>query len=508
MATKKNSKSPKVMPAKSPSVAQIKKTLDKMDVKNASGMANLLHTLVNNGLSDALLGQGFNPNIYGSSQLSQTDTLFKNNRWYLISNFRQLLSEIYVEHGLIQTVVDVPVDDGLRGGVKIKSKQLSEEQIDELTIAIDREGILTIVGQALKWTRLYGGGGVLMITDQDPLKPFDIKRVTKDSPIAFRAVDMWELFYNIQNIEGYNPALQVTDFDFYDYYGERVHVSYVMKMKGLTPPSYIRPQLRGWGFSIVESVVRSINQYLKNTDLTFEVLDEFKLDIFKIKNLTTSMLSADGMNNVRKRAQLANLEKNYHNSLTMDSEDDYVQKQLSFAGLAETMKEIRMQVASDLRMPLTKIFGISAAGFSSGEDDIENYNAMVESQVRQKAKYDILRILEVKCQQLFDFVPTDLSIEFEAMRMLSAEQEENCKTQEFSRVLQARQTGEIDSIEFRQCVNKASLLPIQLDITKAELVDDDDDAVEDDELSSVSVKKDDRNRKSGLKAKEAKQPRT
>lgn len=491
---------------KSPAIDFASK-VNKLDLKNAGDVAGLLQQLVNNGLSDALLGQGFNPNIYGSSQLSQTDTLFKNNRWYLISNFRQLLSEIYVEHGLIQTVVDVPVDDGLRGGVKVKSKQLNEAQVNELMIAIDREAILpNVIGQALKWNRLYGGAGVLMITDQDPLEPFDIKLVKKDTPIAFRAVDMWELFYNIQNIEGYNPALQTTDFDYYDYYGERIHASYVMKMKGLVPPSYIRPQLRGWGFSVVESVVRSINQYLKNTDLTFEVLDEFKLDIYKIKNLTTSLLSNEGQQNVRRRTQLANLEKNYHNSITMDADDDYVQKQLSFSGLAEVMKEIRMQVASDLRMPLTKIFGISAAGFNSGEDDIENYNAMVESQVRQKAKYDILRILEVKCQQLFEFVPTDLEVEFEAMRMLSAEQEENCKTQQFNRVIQARQAGEIDSKEFRQAVNKDSLLPIQLDITKAELVDDDDDAVEDDEVNpKVKGAVDDRDKKSALKPKSAKE---
>lgn len=486
--------------------AQLISKVKQLDIKNASDVAGLLQRMVNNGMSDAILGQGFNPNIYGSSQLSQTDTLFKNNRWYLISNFRQLLSEIYVEHGLIQTVVDVPVDDGMRGGIKIKSKQLSEEQTTQLMIAMDREALLTdVVGQAIKWNRLYGGAGVLMITDQDPMVPFDINKVTKDSLIAFRAVDMWEMFGDLQNLDGYSPFLQESDFDFYNYYGERIHASYFMKMKGLTPPSYIRPQLRGWGFSIVESVVRSINQYLKNTDLTFEVLDEFKLDIFKIKNLTTSLLSAEGEQNVRRRTQLANLEKNYHNSLTMDADDDYIQKQLSFAGLAEVMKEIRMQVASDLRMPLTKIFGISAAGFSSGEDDIENYNAMVESQVRQKAKYDILRILEIKSKQLFDFVPTDLEVEFEPLRILSAVQEEECKNHEFNRVLAARTAGEIDSAEFKQCVNKASLLPIQLDITTADLVDDEDDAVEDENINKAAAKVSGGASKSSLNPKDARE---
>jgi hypothetical protein len=61
-----------------------------------------------------------------------------------------------------------------------------------------------------------------------------------------------------------------------------------------------------------------------------------------------------------------------------------------------------------MRMPLTKLFGISAAGFNSGEDDIEVYNAMIESEIRGKLKYDLLRMVEIKCQKLFSMVPDDI----------------------------------------------------------------------------------------------------
>src|SRR3954471_18346943 len=157
-----------------------------------------------------------------------------------------------------------------------------------------------------------------------------------------------------------------------------------MRLKGLTAPSFVRPRLRGWGFSVVETLVRSINQYLKATDLGFEVLDEFKLDVFKIKNLVNTLLSPNGAEKIQKRIQLANWQKNYQNALVMDSEDDFDHKQLSFSGLAEVQDGIGKQVAADLRMPITNLFGQSAAGFNSAEDDIEVYNAMVESQVRNK----------------------------------------------------------------------------------------------------------------------------
>lgn len=427
-----------------------------------------------NGLGEAIGFQdwGFS-DVPCGAQLSQVDTLFKNNRWYLVSNMRQLLSELFVEHGLIQAIVCVPVDDALRGGVELSSKQLDEDQIKEVQISLDRDDDLTSVGWAAKWNRLFGGAGILIMTDQDPQQPLDLQAITEDSPLEFRAVDMWELFWDKQNTEGYDPEIQSQNFEFYNYYAKQLHKSRVMRLKGLIAPSFIRPRLRGWGFSVVEHLVRSLNQYLKSNNLSFEVLDEFKLDVFKVKNLTDTLLSPDGDAQVSKRVRMANWQKNYQNALVMDSEDDYDHKQLSFAGIADMMKEIRMQIASDMRMPLTKLFGISAAGFNSGEDDIEVYNSMVESEVRNKIKYDILRVIEIKCQKIFGFIPDDLEIKFKPLRVLNGEQEENVKTQKFNRLLQAKTAGEVTTFEFREACNRDNLLSIQLDTAGDELNPDD-----------------------------------
>lgn len=431
-----------------------------------------VQTKLENGLADAIgIGGGTNANGFPFNQgtpftptIEGAATLFENLRWYFISNDRQLLCQSYVELGLVQTIVEVPVDDGLRGGVVIKSKQLEETQIEELKNSMDRDDDLTTVGEAAKWNRLFGGAGILILTDQDPEEPLDMDAIDSNTPLEFRAADMWELFWDYQNTEGYDPTIQSEDFEYYSYYGEKVHKSRVMRLKGLKAPAFLRPRLRGWGFSVVEALIRSINQYLKATDLAFEVLDEFKVDIFKIKNLVTSLMSPQGEEAIKRRVQLANWQKNYQNALTMDSEDDWDHKQLSFAGLGEAMKEIRMQVAADMRMPISKLFGISATGFNSGEDDIEVYNAMVESQVRNKLKLDILKIIEIKCKKLFGFIPDDLSIAFEPLRVMSSEQEEVVKTSKFTRLLQAKQAGEINSKEFREGCNKSKVFDISLDL--------------------------------------------
>lgn len=438
--------------------------------------------VVQNGLGEAVGFGQFNPfnmptgsGFPGTEQVSNTNTLFKNLRWYLVSNFRQLLSELYIEIGLVQTIVDLPVDDALRGGIEIKSKQLDEEQIKELQISMDRDDDINTVGQAAKWNRLFGGAGIVILTDQDPEEPLEIDRLEKGDPLSIRAVDLWELFWDKQNTEGYDPSIQSQDFEYYDYYGENIHKTRVMRMKGLEAPSFIRPRLRGWGFSVVEILVRSINQYLKGTDLGFEVLDEFKLDVYKIKNLVNTLMSPNGQQQVRQRVQLANWQKNYQNAIVMDSEDDFDHKQLSFAGLAEAMAGIRKQVAADMRMPLTKLFGGSESGGIGNNDqnDLENYNAMVESQVRNKIKYDILRVIEIKCQKLFGFIPDDIEIKFAPLRILTAVDEETVKTSKFNRLIAARERAEITTYEFREACNKGNLFDITLDNSGDNLNPDD-----------------------------------
>lgn len=388
------------------------------------------------------------------------DTLYYNLRWYTISNQRNLLAEMYTEWGLIQTLVDQPVDDAFRAGWQTKTAVLSAEEIEQLENFIEKNHVVYAIKQALKWARLYGGGGVLIITDEDPTTPFDPRKLKPDSPLEFRGVDLWELYPETVTRAGNMKIDPGTEF--YYYYGNKVHRSRVLQTIGKEAPSPIRPRLLGWGMSEVEKVVRSINQYLKNQDLVFELLDEAKIDVFKIQGLNEALSTDVSTADVSNRIQQANMIKSFLNAITMDTDDDYVQKQLSFAGLPDILKEIRIGVACDLKIPVTKLFGTSVGGMGSGEDEIENYNSMLEGEIRAKSKYIVLQVLEICCQKLFGEAPEDLMINFNPLRILSAEQEENVKEKQFRRTMEAYEKGLIPAVEAKQAINKASLLPIEI----------------------------------------------
>ena len=430
----------------------------KKEIQNAKEVQNSLSAVI-----ASLGGYGLGT-AFGSTQVSQVDTFFKNNRWYLISNIRQVLSEVYVEHGIVATLVDLPVDDGFRGGVEVTSDELDQEEAEDLNYRLERDGILRDFTQALKWARLFGGGALLIINDEDPATPFDVNKVKQGDEIKFKAVDMWELYYGQAKIRKgiWDPGEILKHPEYYNYYSHKIHHSRVLRFEGKEAPSLVRAKLRGWGVSVLETVVRSYNQYLKSVNLSFEVLDEFKVDYFKIDGFNQTLLTPDGSDKAVKRAQLVNMQKNYQHAVTMDVKDDFGTKQLNFSGIAEIMREIRMQIAADLRMPLTKLFGMSAAGFNSGDDDIENYNAMIETEIRSKSRPELLKVVEICCAMWYGYVPDVIRIEFAPLRVLSAEQEETIKTSKLGRVMTAMQTGVMTPLEAKQAINKEMLLPVAI----------------------------------------------
>lgn len=408
------------------------------------------------GLADGIGQWGLQGNPL-APQNSRLDTIFINTRWSLITNFRSILSEAYAEYGIVQTLVDQPVSDAFSTGFNVITDKLYDSQKRKLDNYLEKYRIIETIKEGCNWARLYGGGGILVMTDQNPATPLDISKIKEGTNLEFRACDMWELY---NEVPMWNPWEEQTRGRTYNYYGVRLDPSRVFPICGKKAPSFLRNRLRGWGMSELERVVRSINSYLKNQDLIFELLDEAKLDVYQLNGFNTAMLTAQGTKTAEKRVQIANTLKSYLNALILDVNDKYEQKQMSFNGLSEILNQIRQGVAADLKMPMTKLFGVSAAGFNSGEDDIENYNAMIESEIRSKVKFIVIQVLEICCQYLFGFIPDDLTIEFKSLRVLSAEQEENMKNAKFNRLIQAVANGLATPEQFMAGCNRDALLPI------------------------------------------------
>ena len=401
------------------------------------------------------------------SELLRLNTLFtqeplvRATKHSLITLNWQELTYAYVNFGLVQRFIDQPILDALRGGIVVKSKELGDK-VKDIDIYMKDKGIYDAFINANKWKRLYGGGGLIINTSGKPDQPLNIDDIPQGAELELYDADLWELNYafNVESVNEFEND-EGTGTVKYNYYGVPLNDQRVIRLSGKRAPALVRRQLRGWGMSELERLMMSINQYMKNQQCIFEGLDEFKLDVYKFTGFNEALATANE-EQIAKKVREVNDNKNFQNAVVLDKEDDYVTKQITFSGLAEMVKEIRVGVACDLNMPITKLFGISSAGFNSGDDDIENYNAMIESEIRQPLRTPLLKVLKIVCRILFGFIPEDLDFEYKPLRILSGEQEEKVKSRKLERILNSLQLGIIDAKTACKVINNSNVLDIQI----------------------------------------------
>lgn len=397
-----------------------------------------------------------NFNLGGGAAASMPWEMANNNSYVLVSLQRVMLTYAYVLHGPLRTLVDQPVYDAFRGGIKIKTDEVSEEEKEDLHRAIRKMKVMRAVTEAMRWDRLFGGAGIIINTDQDFKEPLDINKINEKSKLEFIAADRWEIAWNGV------PQMPKSSFT---YYGKTIDQSRVARIVGETPPSLVKMRLQGWGMSSIECVIREINAYFKNNNVIFELLDEAKIDVWKIKGFNSQILSAIAQGKTAKRIQIATMMKNFLNAITLDKEDDYEQKTMTFTGLSDMLEQIRIGIAAAVRMPMAKIFGLASKGFASGEDDIENYNAIVHGQ-RDRADEVLEVIIPILMMKVWGFVPDDWSVEYKPLRVLSAEQEQNVLNSKHTRNMDLYDRGLYTPQEVMEAEKNDGIVSIETEVAK------------------------------------------
>lgn len=407
--------------------------------------------ILNNGaLSDALgLPGGQLPVVPNQSPVVSTMGLYPNMSASLLTLQPYILNLAYKTYGFLQSAIDVPVADAFRGGVKIQTSTLDSDEIELLTSTMEDHGDFKVAQQALIWKALFGGGVVMANTEQNAERPLS-KRL-EGKRLEFVSADRWEACC----IDGLTPE----DSDFI-YHELTINKSRVFPVLGKEAPYYIRMQLQGWGISELDQMLPPLVQYLKSQNVMLELLDEAKIDILKIKGLAQTLITSDGVAKVKQRVDTAAANKNYKSMLTMDAEDAYEQKQLTLSGLPEFNKEVRLGICAALGMPEVKIWGTGEGGFSNGEDKLEIYNSTkVESGVRSPAEPLLKWMINLRALQLFGRELPDLKIEWQNLRSMPEDVEQNVKTAKLDNILKLSDRGLITPRGVWELINQMELMP-------------------------------------------------
>jgi uncharacterized protein len=411
-------------------------------------------------------GQPFGANLNGGrggiNHLSEPLELIYSESYYLLSLLRTVLTYAYTIHGPLRKVVNTPVYDAFRGGIKIKTDEADAEEIDKLHRGMKERKLEHKVQDAMRWNRLYGGSGIIINLNQNYQTPLQTQNINEESLLEYIVADRWQLTWKgIPNdpnaMLAYSPTGNYVSAD--DYINN-LHSSRVARIVGEEAPALVRGRLAGWGMSVLEPIIRPLNLYIKEENALFEYIDQFKIDVMKVKGFNSHTLSKAAVGVVSMRLRLALWIKNMLNAIVMDSEDDFEQKQIQLSGLATVMEQIRINIACSCDMPLSKLFGLAASGFDSGESDLEVYNSMVENE-REKAERILEILIPIEMQKTWGFVPDSWEIEWKKLRVLSEVEQEAVNTSKQNRVMELAQAGIYDPQETCDALKAEGLLTVQ-----------------------------------------------
>lgn len=429
---------------------------------------------LNNSLSEALsLNPVMGQELVSSSPLLDPYILSGDVSYQLLTMLPYTLSYAYKQYGFLRTAIDQPVEDAFARGVDLESETLSVDELEQLKQTMEDNDDWEAIKDTYKWGFLFGGGVLIADTDQKTEKPLN-KQALEGRRLEFIASDRWETTM-IDPVAGAKES----DFLFHETVINRSRTSLAL---GMNAPYYVRLRLQGWGLSFFEQCLPPIVQYLKSQGVMLELLDEAKIDVLKINQLSTTLMSNGGTSLIKKRVDIAAQNKNYKSMLVMDSQDDYQQKQLQMSGLADFNREIRTMVCAYLKIPECKVWGIGANGFSSGQDMLENYNTRIDSEIRPKMEKMIKWVVDLRCWQLFGREVPDLTIKWSPLRVLTGLDEQNQISQTFNNVFGMVDRGLMkpsEAMEFLKMKDIVTMNTAALDgeadeeyIAKTELIQD------------------------------------
>jgi hypothetical protein len=205
---------------------------------------------------------------------------------------------------------------------------------------------------------------------------------------------------------------------------------------------------------VIESADKAISQYADSVEGAVELMKRCYLRWMGIKDFRQSLQSTDDdAYNVSRYAQMINQVQNISGLTIADSEDTFQTQQYSFGGIRDVLMTFSEQVAGATHYPLVKLFGMSPSGFSTGDSDIENYNAELLSEQEESLREPIFRIASVVLQSN-GFGTEDLDFDFVPQRESSFADKVNTAKVAVDSILAVREAGIIGDVRALEEISK------------------------------------------------------
>ena len=319
------------------------------------------------------------------------------------------MESAYIENWIARAIVDFPVEDATR-----EWRTFSTDDAKALQDSEKQFGIQAITQDAFRWAGVYGGAGVLMITDQDLAKPLNLQKVKKGSLKQLKVLDRMLINgqdYNVTNILADNYMRP----EIYRVNGglQNIHHSHFVVASGAALPMRLRLINGGWDDSQLRRCLDDIKDSVAAKGGIASLILEANVDTITRANLSNDLASGDMDEAITKRYRLFGMMKSLFRLALLDSNESFDRKPISFGGLGEILAVLMEWTSGAAGIPMTRLFGVQAKGLGdSGQGDMNNYNNNIRGQQTTKYKPFLSKLDAVWIRSTLGVIPDGYDFEF------------------------------------------------------------------------------------------------
>ena len=337
-----------------------------------------------------------------------------SNQWVfgLLNAFQQL-DAAYQVSWIARQIVDIPAEDMTREWRTIKSSGA-----EEIASVEQRLNIPNMVQEAITWARLYGGSGIVMLTNQDLGKPLNVDAIGKGDLKRVLVFDRWDLSALTINTWDVLAANYLKP-EFYNLRGgnQQIHWTHVVRFNGEKLPKRQEQQTQGWGDSVLRKCLDDVTDMVAAKDGIAELMQEANIDTLTVEGLLEA-LASDEDDSLTKRYELFSLMKSNVQMGLLDKGETLERKTLNLSGVAPIIESFMTWISGCAKIPVTKMFGTSAKGLNAtGDGDMKNYYDMIRANQKKDLDPPLIVLDEVMVRSALGEFPDDFDYEWNPLEL-------------------------------------------------------------------------------------------
>lgn len=290
-----------------------------------------------------------------------------------------------------------------------------QARADELEAEITRFEIQKLFNEAACMCGYYGGCLYYLDTGIEPkdmVTPLILSEATfrAGSLKGFKLIEPYLVSPGIYN-STYPMAPDYFKPDIWYIQGTPVHTSRLLYFAENDLPSMLKPAYNFFGLSLTQKVLDAVSHFTACRESAARLLQKYAVTVFKTD--MSQVLSGGMDDTINRRVQYFVQNRDNDGCATIDkNNEDLVVMTTSLAGVTDLVRQAQEYVAAMFNEPVTKMWGLSPAGFSTGDSDLRNHYDNIETLQSKMFSVPMKRVLDVLQMNKYGEIDKDIRFEF------------------------------------------------------------------------------------------------